>query len=149
MKVYQTNFYDQVEAAIKAGDRRQLADLYRQQGSLYGANLHSREISMNMLEATTNAAKQDPAKLQRNLALEVLCLQGTLLHRADEAIRLGIERHDKEYRGAQPWGCLPDEIAKEWLPRYAKLSTEMFKTIKLLQRLDTEPLAKAQQATNA
>ena len=130
---------EEIAAAVKNGDRRRLADLYRQQGSLYGDNYCAREMSWKMLEATEQAAKLNPAKLQRDLVLEILSMQGTLLHRVDEAIRLSMARHDNDYTGAQPWGWLPPSITDELLPRYGKIASEIAGTIKLLQRLDNPP----------
>ena len=127
---------EEIAAAVKNGDRRRLADLYRQQGSLYGDNYCAREMSWKMLEATEQAAKLNPAKLQRDLVLEILSMQGTLLHRVDEAIRLAMLRHDKDYRGEKPWGWLPPSITDELLPRFGKISAEVSATIRLLQKLD-------------
>ena len=136
MKQPEFNLTEEIAAAVKNGDRRRLADLYRQQGSLYGDNYYAREMSWNMLEATEHAAKLNPGKLQRDLVLEILSMQGTLLHRVDEAIRLAMLRHDKDYRGEKPWGWLPPSITDELLPRFGKISAEVSATIRLLHKLD-------------
>ena len=139
MKKVEFNLPEEIAAAVKNGDRRRLADLYRQQGSLYGDNYYAREMSWKMLEATEQAAKLNPGKLQRDIVLEILSIQGTLLHRVDEAIRLAMLRHDKNYTGEQPWGWLPPSITDELLPRFGKISAEVFATIRLLQKLDAPP----------
>ena len=136
MKQPEFNLTEEIAAAVKNGDRRRLADLYRQQGSLYGDNYYAREMTCNMLEATEKAAKLNPGKLQRDLVLEILSMQGTLLYRVDEAIRLAMARHDRDYRGEKPCGWLPPTITDELLPRYGKLTSEVFTTIRLLKKLD-------------
>ena len=145
MKQPEFNLTEEISVAVKNGDRRRLADLYRQQGSLYGDNYYAREMTCNMLEATEKAAKLDPGKLQRDLVLEILSMQGTLLYRVDEAIRLAMARHDRDYRGEKPWGWLPPTITDELLPRYGKLTSEVFTTIRLLKKLDA-PTSSAKQA---
>ena len=149
MKKVEFNIREEIAAAIKSGDRRRLADLYRQQGSLYGDNYFAPEMSWNMLEATEQAAKLNPGKLQRDIVLEILSMQGMLLHRVDEAIRLAMARHDKDYTGPQPWGWLPPSITDELLPRYGKLSAEVFGTIRLLQKLDAPPAPNQQAGDDA
>ena len=149
MKQTEFNLRDEIAAAVKNGDRRRLADLYRQQGSLYGDNYYAREMSWNMLEATEHAAKLNPGKLQRDLVLEILSMQGMLLHRVDEAIRLAMMRHDKDYTGPQPWGWLPPSITDELLPRFGKISAEVFATIRLLQKLDAPSESGKQTDTDA
>ena len=149
MKQPEFNLPEELAAAVKNGDRRRLADLYRQQGSLYGDNYYAREMTCNMLEATEKAAKLDPGKLQRDLVLEILSMQGTLLYRVDEAIRLAMARHDRDYRGEKPWGWLPPTITDELLPRYGKLTTEIFATIRLLQKLDAPPAPNPQADDDA
>ena len=149
MKKVEFNLPEEIAAAVKNGDRRRLADLYRQQGSLYGDNYYARQMTWNMREATEQAAKLNPGKLQRDLVLEILSMQGTLLYRVDEAIRLAMLRHDTDYRGEKPWGWLPPSITDELLPRYGKLTAEVFGTIRLLQKLDAPPVPNQQAGGDA
>ena len=140
MKRNAPTFYDQVYAAVDAGDRQLVAKLYRDSMvANAGFSSHHAGLSAVMLEVSETAAKRDPRKFQRDVLAEILAMQSMLLHRVSEHIRTAIARHDKDDRGFHPWGNLPENITGELLPRYARISAEIMNTMKLMRKLEAAP----------
>ena len=140
MKQKAPTFYEQVSEAVDAGDRQLVSNLYRDKIArygMYGANRAN--LSEEILEASENAAKKDPRKFQQDILAEVLAMQTMLLHRVEQSIRTAIAQHDKNDRGVHPWGYLEPEIADELLPRYARITTEIFTTMKMIKKLASPP----------
>ena len=136
MKQESQNIYEQISDAVDSGDRQQLTEIFRRQLASFDGCEYQSNFSSNILEASINAARKDPHKLERELLNEMLAVQGMLAHRAQEGLLAAIRQHDKDARGRHPWGGLPDEVADTWLARYGKISSEIRTTVKLLQQLD-------------
>ena len=136
----QPTFQERISAAIEAGDRRLIADLYHEERGLYGIfNGDRANLSDEIREASMNAAKKDSLQFQKDILAEILSIQTMLLHRVEESIRIGIARHDKTHTNLSPWGDLPDDIAGVMLPRYGKIAAEIVDTIKLMRKLESSP----------
>ena len=141
MKPDAPTFYEQVSEAVDAGDRQRVSNLYREQMARNaGVSSYQANFSAVMLEVSENAAKKDPRKFQHDMLAEILAVQSMLLHRVSEHIRTAIARHDKEYSGFHPWGNLPADVTDELLPRYARITTEIFNTMKMIKKLASPPV---------
>ena len=136
MKQKGPNFYEQVSKAVDAGDRQLVSNLYRENIARYGSfGANRANLSEQILEASVNAAKKNPQVFHQDLLAEILAVQSMLLHRVEQSIRTAIAQHDKNDREVHPWGYLEPEIADELLPRYARITQEIFATLKLIKKL--------------
>lgn len=132
MSTRQPSYHDQFTDAVAAGDLDRLRELYDREKAGFGYIMNKERITPRMLETTINAARRDPDKLQRDILLQILSVQYTLLDRVETGIFDMIADADK--RG-HPYGEIPDKVASELLPRYARISSEIFATLKLIKKL--------------
>ena len=145
MKISQPSHNDPFAAAVEAGDLDQLRALYQSEKAGFGFIMNKEKITPRMFETTLNAARRDPDRLQSDILHQVLSMQYTLLDRVETGILDMIADFDK--RGHQ-YGELPEGVSSELLPRYAKISSEIFTTLKLIKKLGS-PAAPAGATANA
>lgn len=143
------SFYEQVDAAVEAGDRQLLTQLYEEKFTGFISYINLSGYSAQVLEAELNAARRDPKKMQRDLLTSIMAMQSMLLHRAQAQILSYIHEDDRRHNGARPWGQLSPEITDELLPRFGKISDEIRVTIRLLNALDSPKTAAPGEATLA
>lgn len=139
MKKKLLGFKDEVAAAVAAGDQEQVTNVYRRQIAWFKCGADVSGYSADVLESALKAAEADPGKMKRNLLVEILAVQSMLLHRVREELMARIRKHDEKPNGFDPWGNLPPEISAELLPRYARLTSEVFHTLKVMQKLECQP----------
>lgn len=138
MNPFDPSFEKQLAEAVKNGDPRRVAELYREYRSPRDAYRGYREhLSAEILEASITAAKRNPGKFQQDVLIDILAMQAMLLHRVGESIQVAIQENDQLDGGGLPWGRLPDEVGDVLLTRYGKIAAEVAGTIKLLQRLES------------
>ena len=129
---------EKIAEAVANGDRDGLTTIYRKRLRAYGPSGQG-SYSPQIFEATINAAKADPKKLQQDMLAEILSMLSMLAHRVREEILAGIRKHDDGSNGTKPWGWLPPAVADVLLPRYGKLVAEIRTTIKLMSSLESPP----------
>ena len=143
------SFYEQVDAAVEAGDRQLLTQLYEEKFTGFTSYINLSGYSAQVLEAELNAARKDPKRMQRDLLTSIMATQSMLLHRAQAQILSYIHEDDRRHNGARPWGQLSPEITDELLPRFGKISDEIRVTIRLMNSLEAPRIAVPSEATLA
>ena len=127
---------EMIAEAVANGDRETLTTFYRKRMRACGQSGYG-SYSPQIFEATMNAAKADPKKLQKESLAEILAMLSMLAHRVREGILAGIKKHDDASNGSRPWGELPASVADVLLPRYGKLAAEIRTTVKLMNSLES------------
>lgn len=128
--------------AAEAGDLDRLRTLHHEEMS-YGTTICRKGLfTVCMLEAVCNAAISNPDKLQRDILCRILSLQYSLLDRVDIAIRDQIIDHDQRGYAKNE---IPECVATELLPRYGKITSEIFLTMKMLKKIADPPTPGAKE----
>ena len=130
---------EMIAKAVANGDRETLTAFYRKRMRAYGQSGHG-SYSPQIFEATMNAAKADPKKLQQDVLAEILAMLAMLAHRVREGIMSEVKKHDDVSNGTRPWGDLPPSVADVLLPRYGKIVAEIRTTVKLLDSISSPPV---------
>ena len=138
---------EKIAKAVANGDRDGLTAIYRKRLAAYGQSGNG-SYSPQIFEATMNAAKADPKRLQQDMLAEILSMLSMLAHRVREEIIAGIRKHDDASNGIHPWGWLPPAVADELLSRYGKLVAEIRTTIKLMSSLESPPASPSEEAAS-
>jgi hypothetical protein len=132
----QNTFDEQVAAAAEAGDRNRVDELYAEQARFGHCGGDRQHLSWAVLEATYNSAKKDSKKLSVDVLSEILAVEVMLAHRVRKQLMAAIHQHDYDDRDPANWGRLPPAISDVLLPRYQRITSSIFDTIKLMHKID-------------
>jgi len=124
---------DEYAQAVEAGDLDRLRELFHNEKSCFGFIFEKKAVTPLVWATTLNAARRDSVKLQRDILHRILCMQSTLLDRVETKITDEIAAFDA--RGH--FNELPEIVTNELLPRYGKIASEIFGTMKLLQKIES------------
>ena len=137
MKDYYSNQQKELAAAKESGDFEKISDIYRWNFYSLKSGADVSGFSADMFKGLRNAAKANPGAMQQRILSDILAFQAMLLHRVTEETMNAISNFDRSPPSYDTLGKLPKEITEVLLPRYARLTSEIFATIKALQKLET------------
>ena len=146
MKDYYSNQQKELAAAKESGDFEKISDIYRWNFYSLKSGADVSGFSADMFKGLRNAAKANPRAMQQSILNDILAFQGMLLHRVTEETMKAISNFDQNPPGYETLGKLPNEVTEVLLPRYARLTSEIFATIKTLKKIEAVPIpAKANE----
>lgn len=131
MRKEHTTLREAISAAIEAGDIDSLEDLLQKERATISYGMCHDRDTPRFWATALNAVKRDPKQLQQDILGRILALQFTLLNRTENSIQKDIK--DSDGRGHEHE--LPDRVANELLPRYGKITHEIFATMKMLNKI--------------
>ena len=136
MKDYYSNQQKELAAAKESGDFEKISDIYRWNFYSLKSGADVSGFSADMFKGLRNAAKANPRAMQQGILNDILAFQGMLHHRVTEETMNAISNFDRSPPSYDTLGKLPKEITEVLLPRYARLTSEIFATIKTLKKLE-------------
>ena len=136
MKDYYSNQQKELAAAKESGDFEKISDIYRWNFYSLKSGADISGFSTDMFKGLRNAAKANPRAMQQSILNDILAFQGMLLHRVTEETMNAISNFDRSPPSYDTMGRLPKEITEVLLPRYARLTSEIFATIKTIKKLE-------------
>ena len=136
MKDHYSNQQKELAAAKESGDFEKISDIYRWNFYVLKSGADISGFSADMFKGLRNAAKANPGAMQQRILSDILAFQGMLLHRVTEETMNAISNFDRSPPSYETIGKLPKEVTEVLLPRYARLTSEIFATIKTLTKLE-------------
>ena len=131
MSMKQKRLCDEYVEVIDAGDLDKLRALHQGGNPFMGYAMAGNAGTPRIFATALNATKKDPIKLQRDIVARILCMQFTLLERVEKDIFDIIGKYDSRHNGYE----LPGVVTSELLPRYGKISSEIFTTMKMFRKI--------------
>ena len=135
-----SNQQKELAAAKESGDFETISDIYRWNFYSLKSSTDISGFSADIFQALRNAAKANPRAMQQSILNDILAFQAMLLNRVTEETMNAISNFDRSPPGYDTMGRLPKEITEVLLPRYARLTSEIFATIKTLRKLEAVPI---------
>lgn len=136
MKTSRQSYGEQLDAAVEAGDLETVRTLIQDEKTLFGYVSSEHKLTPLLFQTMRNAGKRDPVKLQRDILHRILAVQYMLLDRVETGIHEKIADYDG--RGYPP-SHVPEDVASELLPRFGKITSEIYSTMKMLKKIESPP----------
>lgn len=136
MKDHFSDQQKELAAAKESGDFEKISDIYRWNFYALKSGADISGFSADIFQALRNAAKANPRAMQQSILNDILAFQAMLLNRVTEETMNAISNFDRSPPSYDTMGRLPKEITEVLLPRYARLTSEIFATIKTIKKLE-------------